>query len=100
MAKKLVSIDDAASAGSRLPAAVRSEIAALPVSPAMTTAIGNADTALVAGAPGALDTVDELTAALGDNASVSATVTTSMAGKQANIPQQTGPPSSPVNGSL
>jgi hypothetical protein len=42
------------------------------------TAIDN----LVAAAPGALDTLDELAAALGDDANFAATVTTSLAGKQ------------------
>lgn len=37
---------------------------------------------LVAAAPGALDTLDELAAALGDDANFAATVTTSLAGKQ------------------
>lgn len=40
MAKKLISIDDAASAGTRLPSAVRTEIAALPVSTATSSALG------------------------------------------------------------
>jgi hypothetical protein len=38
--------------------------------------------ALVASAPGALNTLDELAAALGDDANYAATVTTSLAGKQ------------------
>ena len=42
------------------------------------TAIDN----LVGAAPGALDTLDELAAALGDDANFAATVTTSLAGKQ------------------
>ncbi len=36
---------------------------------------------IVAGAPGALDTLDELAAALGDDASYAATITTALAGK-------------------
>lgn len=40
--------------------------------------------ALVAGAPGALDTLDELAAALGDDASFASSVTTLLAGKQAS----------------
>lgn len=38
--------------------------------------------ALIAAAPGALDTLDELAAALGDDANFAATVTTALAGKQ------------------
>lgn len=41
--------------------------------------------ALIAAAPGALDTLDELAAALGDDANFAATVTTALAGKQATI---------------
>jgi hypothetical protein len=43
----------------------------------VTTQINN----LIAGAPGALDTLDELAAALGDDASFATTVTNSIAGK-------------------
>lgn len=43
----------------------------------ITTAIDN----LIAAAPGALDTLDELAAALGDDANYAATVTTALAGK-------------------
>lgn len=38
--------------------------------------------ALIASAPGALDTLDELAAAMGDDANFAATVTTALAGKQ------------------
>lgn len=71
-----------------------------PVSTAQAAAISAAVNGLVNGAPGALDTLDELAAALGDNASFAATVTNSLAGKQATIPQQTGAPSSPTTGAL
>ena len=47
----------------------------------VTTQINN----LVNGAPGALDTLNELAAALGNNASFSTTVTNSLAGKQASL---------------
>lgn len=100
MAKKLISLDDAAAAGSRLPAAVRAEIAALPTSAATTAAITTAVNGLINGAPGALDTLDELAAALGDNASFATTVTNSIAGKQTSIPQQATAPSSPTTGAL
>lgn len=45
----------------------------------IATAIGK----LVDGAPGALDTLNELAAAIGDNASYAASITTALAGKQA-----------------
>lgn len=49
-----------------------------PVSPTqLNTALDN----LVAGAPGALNTLDELSAALGDDANFAATVTNALAGK-------------------
>lgn len=44
----------------------------------MTTAIANALDALVAGAPGALDTLNELAAAVNDDASFAASVTTAL----------------------
>ena len=45
------------------------------------TAVNN----LIGGAPGALDTLNELAAALGDDANFASTVTTSLSGKQATI---------------
>ena len=45
--------------------------------------INDAIDALIAGAPGALDTLDELAAAINDDASFAASVTTALAGKQA-----------------
>lgn len=47
----------------------------------LTAAITEAVEAFVAGAPGALDTLNELAAALNDDASFAATVTTALAGK-------------------
>lgn len=47
----------------------------------VTTQISN----LVNGAPGLLDTLDELAAALGDDANFAATLTTSLSGKQASL---------------
>ncbi len=49
---------------------------------ATTAFVQAAVTALIAAAPGALDTLDELAAALGDDASFAATMTTALAGKQ------------------
>lgn len=50
---------------------------------ATDTEVANAVAALVASAPGALDTLDELAAALGDDASFATTVTNALAGKVA-----------------
>jgi hypothetical protein len=47
---------------------------------AVTAAVSN----VVAGAPAALDTLDELAAAFGDDANFAATVTTALAGKEAS----------------
>jgi len=66
-----------------------------PVSTAQATAIATAKseaiadataqvTAVIASAPGALNTLDELAAALGDDANFASTVTTSLAGKVAS----------------
>lgn len=54
------------------------------VTPAGVKAVADAlrTTILGAGVPAALDTLDELAAALGDDANFAATVTTSLAGKQ------------------
>ena len=49
----------------------------------MTAAVSAAVAALIAGSPGALDTLDELAAAFGDDANFAATMTTALAGKQA-----------------
>lgn len=49
---------------------------------ARDAAIAAAIAALIASAPGALDTLDELAAALGDDANFAATVTAALAGKQ------------------
>ncbi len=49
---------------------------------ASTAYVVAAVAALIAAAPGALDTLDELAAALGDDANFAATVTTALAGKQ------------------
>ena len=61
------------------------------------TAIGAAVTALVAAAPGALDTLDELAAALGDDANFASTVTASLASKAPLAsPALTGTPTAPT----
>ena len=64
---------------------------AKPVSTAQAAAIATAKsealaevTAVIAGAPGALNTLDELAAALNDDANFASTVTTSIAGKVAS----------------
>lgn len=49
----------------------------------LTAAVQAAIDGLLAGAPGALDTLDELAAAIGDDANFAATVTAALAGKQA-----------------
>jgi len=49
---------------------------------ATTAFVQAAVTALINAAPGALDTLDELAAAIGDDANFAATVTTALAGKQ------------------
>ncbi len=54
-------------------------VAARATTSAMNSAISAAISALVAGAPGALDTLDEIAAALNDDASIAATLTTSIA---------------------
>jgi hypothetical protein len=48
---------------------------------ATTAFVKAAIDALIAGAPGALDTLDEIAAALADDASFAATITTALAGK-------------------
>ena len=57
-----------------------------PVSTAQQAAIDAAITALVGGAPGALDTLNELAAALDDDASFSTAVTAALAGKEPTLP--------------
>ena len=54
----------------------------LPEAAAITSQINAAIQALVAGAPGALDTLNELAAALGDDANFAATVTGQLAAAQ------------------
>lgn len=51
-----------------------------------STQLAAAIAALIAGAPGALDTLDELAAALGDDANFAATLTTALAAKKASAP--------------
>jgi len=51
---------------------------------ARDAAIAAAIAALVASAPGVLDTLDEIAAALGDDANFASTMTTALAGKQAS----------------
>ncbi len=54
---------------------------AKPTQASITAEIGAAVNALVSGAPGALDTLNELAAAMGDDANFSATVTAQLATK-------------------
>jgi hypothetical protein len=54
------------------------------------TAVAAAVTALIDGAPGALDTLNELAAALADDASFAATVTAALAGKASTGHSHTG----------
>lgn len=51
----------------------------------ITAAVAAAVAALTAGAPGALDTLNELAAALGNDASFASTVTNALAGKQPQL---------------
>jgi hypothetical protein len=59
--------------------AIDTDMAARPTSTAVDTLISAAIANVIAGAPGALDTLDELAAALGDNANFAATVANSLA---------------------
>lgn len=56
--------------------------AEIPVEIARTADVTTAIAAVIDAAPGALDTLNELAAALGDDANFASTVTTSLAGKQ------------------
>jgi len=60
-----------------------------PVSTAQQAAIDAAITALVGGAPGALDTLNELAAALDDDASFSTAVTSALSGKEPTLTTMT-----------
>jgi hypothetical protein len=57
---------------------------------ATTAFVKAAIDALIGGAPGALDTLDELAAALADDASFAATITTALAGKASSGHSHTG----------
>jgi len=57
---------------------------------ATTAFVKAAIDALIGGAPGALDTLDELAAALADDASFAATITTALAGKSSTGHSHTG----------
>jgi hypothetical protein len=75
-------------ADARIPAAIArdAEVTSLVAAEATArdTAIATAIAALVASAPGLLDTLDEIAAALGDDPNFAATMTTALAGKQAS----------------
>ena len=69
----------------------------IPTITAMNTAITNATDALVDSAPGAMDTLNELAAALGDDENFSTTVTNSIATKAPLAsPALTGTPTAPT----
>jgi hypothetical protein len=87
---------DASNAGV-MTAALFTKLNALPDSAALATQISAAVNGVINGAPGALDTLDELAAALGDDANFAASVTNSLALK-ANLasPTFTGTPAGPT----
>lgn len=58
--------------------AIDADVAARPTSAEVSTAINNAIAALINNAPAALDTLDELAAALGDDANFGASVTNAL----------------------
>lgn len=60
------------------------------VADSVSTAISAAISNLIAGAPGALDTLKELADAIGDDANYAATITNALAGKVANARRVTG----------
>lgn len=72
----------AAALGTAAVADVGTGASQLPTKTQVDTLISTAIANLVASAPGALDTLDELAAALGDDANFAATMTTALAGKQ------------------
>lgn len=61
--------------------AIDADMAARPVAAAVTEQINAAVAALVAGAPGALNTLNELADALGDDANFATTVTNALAAR-------------------
>lgn len=66
----------------------------------INTASAAAVSYLVDSAPSTLDTLNELSAALNDDASFASTVTTSLSTKQKLIPYQTSEPVSPSSGDM
>ena len=79
---------------------VDNELSNIDLTETINTASAAAVTYLVNGAPEALDTLNELAAALGDDENFATTVTNSLAGKQKTIPYQSSAPSSPSTGDL
>lgn len=76
-------------------------LAARPLQTAVTAQISAAVAALIDGAPGAIDTLNELAAAMGDDPNFAATITNALAGKAPlNSPIFTGIPSLPAAGTV
>jgi hypothetical protein len=72
---------------------------ARPLQTSVTAQISAAVNALIDGAPGAIDTLNELAAAMGDDPNFAATVTNALAAKAPlNSPQFTGTPRLPASG--
>ena len=76
--------------------ATKAELANIDLSSASAAAVA----AIVDSAPSTLNTLNELAAALNDDASFAGTVTTSLSGKQKTIPFQSSAPSSPSTGDI
>ena len=76
--------------------ATKTELANIDLSSASAAAVA----AIVDSAPATLNTLNELAAALNDDASFAGTVTTSLSGKQKTIPFQSSAPSSPSTGDI
>jgi hypothetical protein len=76
--------------------ATKTELANIDLSSASAAAVA----AIVDSAPSTLNTLNELAAALNDDASFAGTVTTSLSGKQKTIPFQSSAPLSPSTGDI
>jgi len=77
----LGNVDNTSDANKPISTATQAALDAKATPADITTAIDN----LVGGAPGALDTLNELAAAIGDDASYAATITTSLGNKQDKV---------------
>ena len=76
--------------------ATKAELENIDLSSASAAAVA----AIVDSAPSTLNTLNELAAALNDDASFASTVTTSLSGKQKTIPFQSSAPLSPSTGDI